>query len=169
MCPHDEKPASPVKRKFAEEDDEESQDSDSPQKRKKQIRQSLELKKGIMEVKFIHCRLAVRDVIDHLDKHLVIIVVIQHWRCRTFYKRQLRINLAVFFLLTSMADTEPFCCALAQKAQFSGMGLPCTKELQHFAHQNTSTSEGLPFKSQGTRKDSIWWYLMAVPLETHPC
>ncbi|CAN7994759.1 unnamed protein product [Ixodes pacificus] len=54
MCQHNEKPASPLKRKFAEEDDEESQDPDSPQKRKKQNRQSLELKKGIMEVKVGH-------------------------------------------------------------------------------------------------------------------
>ncbi|KAM7282805.1 hypothetical protein ISCGN_000041 [Ixodes scapularis] len=51
MCPHNEKPASPVKRKFSKE----SQDPDSPQKRKKQIHQSLELKKGIMEAKNMWC------------------------------------------------------------------------------------------------------------------
>ncbi|KAG0417214.1 hypothetical protein HPB47_005798 [Ixodes persulcatus] len=53
MCHHNEKPASPMKPKFAKEDDEESQDGDRP---------------------FIHRRLAVREDIGHLDKHLVIIV-----------------------------------------------------------------------------------------------
>ncbi|CAN8023239.1 unnamed protein product [Ixodes persulcatus] len=35
MCHHNEKPASPMKPKFVKEDDEESQDGDSPQMRKR--------------------------------------------------------------------------------------------------------------------------------------